>query len=98
MLTNGSPPKTTNMAPSGGLFGLQQCPDDNVGASDNNARNTPSKDTQFGQPPDQIHPPPGYSYPPSQPPVTPLKLSRFRGHEISLDDDVRWRCNKVHQL
>jgi len=30
--------------------------------------------------------------------VTPLELSRFRGHEISLDDDVRWQWNKVHQL
>jgi hypothetical protein len=69
MLTNGSPPKTTNMAPLGGLFGQQQCPEANVGASDNNAGNTPSKDTQFGQPPNQIHPPPRYSYLPSQPPV-----------------------------
>jgi hypothetical protein len=68
MSTNGSPPKTTNMAPPGGLFGSQQRPEDNVGASDNNAGNTPSKDTQFGQPPNQIQPPPGYSYPPSQPP------------------------------
>jgi hypothetical protein len=39
-----------------------------VGASDNNAGITPSKDTQFGQPPNQIHPPLGYTYPPSQPP------------------------------
>jgi len=68
MSTNGSPPKTTNMASTGGLFGSQQCPEDNVGAWDNNAGNTPSKDTQFGQPPNQCHPPPGYSYPPSQPP------------------------------
>jgi len=68
MSTNGSPPNTTNMAPSGGVFGSQQRPEDNVGASDNNAGNTPSKDTQFGQPPNQIHPPLGYSYPPSQPP------------------------------
>jgi hypothetical protein len=68
MSTNGSPLKTTNMAPPGGLFGSQQRPDDNVGASENNAGNTPSKDTQFRQPTNQIHPPPGYSYPPSQPP------------------------------
>jgi hypothetical protein len=68
MSPNGSPPKTTNMAPAGGLFGSQHSPEDNVGASDNNAGNTPSKDTQFGQPPNQIHPPPGYSYPPSHPP------------------------------
>jgi len=68
MSMNGSPLKSTNMAPTGGLFGLQQCPEGNVEASDNHAGNTPSKDTQFGQPLDQFHPPPGYSYPPSQPP------------------------------
>jgi len=68
MSTNRSPPKTTNMAPPGGLFGSQQHPDDNVGASDNNAGNTPSKDTHFGQPTNQFHPPLGYSYPPLQPP------------------------------
>ena len=63
---NAFPPKTTNMAPSGELFGSQHRPEDNVGASDNNAGNTTSKDTQFGQRRNQIHPPPGYSYPPSQ--------------------------------
>jgi len=77
MLTNGSPPKTTNMAPTSELFGSQQRPEDNVGASDNNAGNRPSKDTQFGQSANQFRPPlqppppppaPGYSYPPSQPP------------------------------
>jgi len=68
MWTNRSALKTTNMAPSGRLFGLQQRPEDNVGASDNNAGNTPSKDTQFGQPPNQIHSPLGYSYLSSQPP------------------------------
>jgi len=68
MSTNGSPQKTPNTAPPGGLFGSQQHPDDNVEASYNNAGNTPSKDTQFGHPTNLIHPPPGYSYPPSQPP------------------------------
>ena len=70
MSTNGSPPKTPNMAPTGGLFGSKQYPDDNVGASDNNAGNTQSKDTLFGQPANQFHPSPplGYSYLPSQPP------------------------------
>ena len=69
MSTNGSPLKTTNtMAPLGGLFGSHQRPDDNVGTSDNNAGNTLNKDTQFGQPTNQFLPPPGYSYPPSQPP------------------------------
>jgi len=70
---DGSPPKTTNMAPTGGLFGSQHRPDENVGASDNNAGNTPSRDTQFGQPTNQLHPPPpsppGYSYPPFQQPL-----------------------------
>jgi len=64
MSTNGSPPKATIMAPQGGLFGSQQHPDDNVRASDNNAGNTQSKDTQFGQPMNRFPPPLGYSYPP----------------------------------
>jgi len=69
MLTNGSPPKITNMAPTCGLFGSQQWPDDNVGASDNNARNTMSNDNRVRQSTNQFHPPPPrYSYPPSQPP------------------------------
>ena len=76
MSTNGSPPKTTIMAPTSGLVGSQQRPDDNVGASDNTGGNSPSKDTEFGQPANQFHPPPpplGYSYPPSKPqfPGTP---------------------------
>jgi len=68
ILTNGSPPKTTNMASTGGLFDLQQRPENNVGASHNNAENKRSKDIQFGQPPNQFHPPPGYSYLLSQAP------------------------------
>jgi hypothetical protein len=68
MLMNGSPPKTTIMAPLGGLFGSKQYPDDNVEASDDYAGNTPSKDTQFRQPTNQLPLPPGYSHPPSQPP------------------------------
>jgi len=83
MSTNRSPPKTTSMAPTGGLFGSQQHPDDNVGASYNNARNIPSKDTHFGQPTNQFRPPPplpppGYSYPPSQPPF--LGAPQFYHH------------------
>jgi hypothetical protein len=66
MLTNGYTPKTTNMAPLGGLFGSQNHPDDNVGASD--AGNTQNKDIQFRQPTNQFPPPPGYSFLPSQPP------------------------------
>jgi hypothetical protein len=57
-----------NMAPAGRLFDFQQCPDDNVEASDNNAGNTPSKNPQFRQPLNQIHPPLEYSFAPSQPP------------------------------
>ena len=56
------------MAPTVGLFSSQQRPEDNVGASHNNAGSTPSKDTQFRQPANQYHPPQGYSYPLSQPP------------------------------
>jgi hypothetical protein len=69
---NGFLLKRTNMAPIRGLFDSRQCPDANVRASDNNGGNTLSKDTQFGQPAIQFHPPPppspGYSYPPLQPP------------------------------
>jgi hypothetical protein len=73
MSADGSPPKTTNMAPTRGLFGSQQRPEDNVGASDNHAGNTPSKDNQFRQSANQFRPPPPpppprSSYPPSQPP------------------------------
>jgi hypothetical protein len=68
MSMNGSPQKTTNMGQPSGLFGSQQRPDDDVEASYNNAGNTPSKDTQFRQHTNQIHPPLGDSYPPSQPP------------------------------
>jgi hypothetical protein len=65
---NRSPPKTTNLAPLSSLFASQHCPHDSVGASDNIARNTLSKDTQFRQLTNQIYPPPGYMYSPSQPP------------------------------
>jgi hypothetical protein len=66
MSTNRSSPKTTNMTPPGALFGSQPRPDDNLGASDKNAGITLPKDIQFGLPPNQFPPPPGYSYPPSQ--------------------------------
>jgi len=68
MSTNGSPLKTTNMAQPGRLFGSQQRLDVNVGASDNDAGNTLSRDSQFDQPTNQIHPPLGYCYLPLQPP------------------------------
>jgi hypothetical protein len=40
-----------------------------MGASDTNTGNSPSEDTQFGQPPNPFHPTIGYRYPPSQPPL-----------------------------
>jgi len=64
---NRSPPKTSNLAPAGGLFGSQQRPDDNVGTSVYNAGNTLCKDTQFGQPTNQFDQPLGYSYLPPEP-------------------------------
>jgi len=86
MLTNGSPPKTTNMAPTGGLFGSQQRPDDNVGASYSNGGNTRSRETQFWQPANKFHspppPPPVYSYLPSQPPF-PGAVAEIPDLEIS---------------
>jgi len=83
MSKNGSAPETTNMASTGALFGLQQRPDDNVGASYNNAGNTPGKDTQFGQPANQLHPPPpppGYRYLPSHHHFLALPSSTPRLH------------------
>ena len=68
MSTNGSPLKTSNMAATGRLFGSQQWPDDYLGASDADARNSTSKHTQCEQPRNQYHPPPGYGYLPLQPP------------------------------
>ena len=59
---NGSPLKTTTMAATGGLFGSQQCPEDDVGSSDDNGGYTSGKDTQFGPHANQFHPAPGYSY------------------------------------
>jgi len=46
MSTNGSPLKKTTMAPPSGLLESQQRPDDSMGVSDNNAGNTPSKNTR----------------------------------------------------
>jgi len=66
MSMTASPPKKTNLAPSGWPFGSQQCAEHNVGASDNYAGNTPSRDTQFGQPLNDFHPPPVFSYLPGQ--------------------------------
>ena len=68
MLTNWSPTRKTYIAPSGALYGSHHCPEDNVRVSDKSAANTPSKDTRFGQPPNQNHPPPEYCYPPSEAP------------------------------
>lgn len=65
---NRPPPKTTNKDSTGGLFGSYQCPDDSLGASNNNAGNTLSKDTQLRQPTNQFDPPLRYYYLPSQPP------------------------------
>jgi len=67
MLTTGSPLKPTNMAAPGWLFGSQQCPDNHVGSSDDNAGNSPNKDTQFRQPMNQFPTSLGYSYPALQP-------------------------------
>jgi len=68
MSANGSPPKTVNMAPQGGLFGWQQRRDDNSGSSDNGSRTATGKDSQFGKHAEQYHPLHGYGYPPSQQP------------------------------
>jgi len=68
MLTKESPPKTVNMAQPGGLFGLQQCGDDNSESPDESSRHAIRKDSQFGIYNNQCHPPQGYGYPSSQQP------------------------------
>jgi len=68
MWMNRSLPMITNMAPTGGWFGSEQRPDDNVGVSEDKNGNTRSKDTQFGQSANQFYPPLWYSNPPSQAP------------------------------
>jgi len=56
------------MAPTGGLFGSQQRPNDNLESSDNNPGTPPNKNSQFREPMNQFHSPPGYtSNPPQQP-------------------------------
>lgn len=67
--TNRSPPKTTNIAPPCGLFGLQQCPDGNLGLSDNDAANTRSKDARWEQQMTWLHPLPRYG---CSPPPAPF--------------------------
>jgi len=68
MLTNWSPPKTVNIAPPCGLFGLQQRGDGNSELPDKSSRHAIRKDSQFGKDTNQYHPPQGYGYPPSQQP------------------------------
>jgi hypothetical protein len=65
---NQFPLKTTFTGLAGGLFGQQHHPDDNLGALDKNAANTPSKDTQLEHPANQFHPLPLYRFLPSQSP------------------------------
>jgi len=68
MSTNGSPPKTANMACSGGRFSTQQRHEDNSESSENSSRTATGKDIPFGKQTNQYQPPHGYSYPPSQQP------------------------------
>jgi len=64
----GSPPKTVNMAPPGGLFGSQQQCDDNSESPDESSRHATRKDSQFGKQTNQYYPQQGYGYRPSQQP------------------------------
>jgi hypothetical protein len=54
------------MGPPRGLFGSQQRPEDNVGASDINAGNIRRKNSPFRQTPNRNPPQPWYGYLPSQ--------------------------------
>jgi len=64
----GSPPKTVNMAPPGGLFGLEQCGDDISESPDKSSQHATHKDSQCGKHTNQYHPPQGYGYTPLQQP------------------------------
>jgi len=56
MSTNGSPPKRANMAHLGGLFGKQQCREDNSESSENSSRTPTGKDSSFGKQTKQYQP------------------------------------------
>jgi len=68
MSTNGSPPKTANMARPVGPFGMQQRPEDSSESSDNSSGTATGKDSPFGTQSNQCHLPHGYGYLPSQQP------------------------------
>jgi len=48
MSTNGSPPKTVNMAHPSSLFGTQQSREENSDSSENSSRTATGKDSRFG--------------------------------------------------
>jgi len=64
MSTNGSPPKTANMAALGVLFGTRKWLEDNSEPSENTSRT--GIDRQFGKHTNQHQPPHMYGYPPWQ--------------------------------
>jgi len=66
MSTQGSPPKTVNMAPPGGLLGSHRRGDDISESPDKSSRHATPKHSQFGIHLNQYHPPQGYGYLPSQ--------------------------------
>ena len=66
MSKKGSPPKTVNMMPPSGLFGLQQRGDDNSESLDESSQHATRRDGQVGKHTNHYHPPQGYGYPPSQ--------------------------------
>jgi len=68
MSTNGSPPKTANMAGPGGQFRMQQRREDNLESLENSSWTATGKDSRFGKQTNQYQPPHGYGYPPSPQP------------------------------
>jgi hypothetical protein len=60
MPMKGSPPKTVNMAPPGGLFVSEQRGDDNSESPDKSLRPATRKNSQFGKHINQYHLPQGY--------------------------------------
>jgi hypothetical protein len=62
----GSPLKTVNMAPHGGLCGLQQGSDNNSESPDSSSRRAMRKDSHVGKYTNSYYPPYGNSYFPLQ--------------------------------
>jgi len=66
MSIKGSPPRTVNITPPGGLIGWQQHHDDDSGSSDKGLRPATGNVSRSGKHANEYHLLHGYGYPPSQ--------------------------------